>query len=57
LAEKSEAPIGLIVGEQELQSNTVRIKQLGLGVENKGDLVERPNMVSSVLEMLKSFGE
>jgi len=53
LAEKSQAPIGIMVGEEEIAMNTVRIKQLGLGEQSKGDQVERSKMIESIVELLK----
>jgi histidyl-tRNA synthetase len=55
LAEKSQALIGVMVGEEELTSNTVRIKQLGLGEQSKGVQVERAKMVESVIDLLKKL--
>jgi len=53
LAEKSGAPIGVMVGEEEITQKMVRIKQLGLGEQSKGDQVERSKMVDSIVELLK----
>src|SRR5271156_3669776 len=52
LAEKSGAPVGIMLGEEELASGTVRIKQLGLGEQNKGDLIEREKTVEAVVDLL-----
>jgi histidyl-tRNA synthetase len=56
LAEKSQAPIGIMVGEEEIAMNSVRIKQLGLGEQSNGDQVERNKMVESIVELLKKLG-
>ena len=55
LAEKSGAPVGIMLGEEELASGTVRIKQLGLGEQNKGDLIERERMVEVVVDLLRKL--
>lgn len=55
LAEKSGAPVGIMLGEEELASGTVRIKQLGLGEQNKGDQIERGKMVEAVVDLLKTL--
>ena len=55
LAEKSDEPVGIVLGEEELASGTVRIKQLGLGDQNKGDLIERENMVEVVVDLLRKL--
>jgi histidyl-tRNA synthetase len=55
LAERGAVPIGVIVGEEEIAENSVRIKQLGLGTKNDGEKVERGNMVESVRALLKEL--
>ena len=55
LAERGAVPIGVIVGEEEIASNSVRIKQLGLGTKSDGEKVERGNMVESVRALLKEL--
>jgi histidyl-tRNA synthetase len=55
LAERSAVPVGVIVGEEEISSNSVRIKQLGLGTKSDGEKVERANMVESVRALLKEL--
>jgi histidyl-tRNA synthetase len=56
LAEKSEAPIGVIVGEEEIASNNVRIKQLGTKVVGtEGELVDRSKMVQEVIDLLRGL--
>jgi histidyl-tRNA synthetase len=52
LAEKSEALIGVMVGENEMASNTVAIKPLGKGEHSKGDVVSREKMVEWIRELL-----
>ena len=42
-----------MVGEEEITTNTVRIKQLGLGEQSKGDQVERSKMIESIVDLLK----
>lgn len=54
LAEKSDEPVAIVLGEEELASGTVRIKQLGLGDQNKGDLIEREKMVE-VVDLLRKL--
>ena len=53
LAEKSGAPVGIMLGEEELASGTVRIKQLGLGEQNKGNEIKRSKMVETVVDLLR----
>jgi histidyl-tRNA synthetase len=55
LAERGAVPIGVIVGEDEIASNTVRIKQLGLGTKSDGDKVERGALVESIKTLLKEL--
>jgi len=55
LAERSGAPIGIMLGEEELASGTVRIKQLGLGEQNKGDQIDREKMVVTVVDLLRKL--
>ena len=55
LAEKCHAPVGVVVGEEEIAGNTVRIKQLGLGEQSKGDPVERGKMVESIAALLTNL--
>jgi histidyl-tRNA synthetase len=54
LAEKSGAPVGVIVGEEEITTGTVRIKQLGLGEHSNGEQIERTKMAESIIELLKN---
>jgi hypothetical protein len=42
-----------MLGEEELASGSVRIKQLGLGEQNKGDLIEREKMVEAIVDLLR----
>ncbi len=46
--------MGVMVGEEEIAMGTVRIKQLGLGEQSKGDQIERKKMVESIIELLKN---
>jgi histidyl-tRNA synthetase len=55
LAERGAVPIGVIVGEEEIASNSVRIKQLGLGTKSDGEKVDRGSMVESVRALLKEL--
>ena len=55
LAEKSGAPMGVMVGEEEIATGTVRIKQLGLGEQSNGDQIERKKMVESIIDLLKNM--
>ena len=43
------------MGEEEIAGNTVRIKQLGLGEQSKGDPVERGKMVESIAALLTNL--
>jgi len=42
-----------MVGEAEIESNTVRIKVLGLGEKSDGDEVKREDMVPFIKELLQ----
>ena len=55
LAEKSEALVGVVVGEEEIASKTVRIKPLGKGEHSNGEVVSRAEMVQSIKDMLKNL--
>jgi histidyl-tRNA synthetase len=55
LAERGAVPIGVIVGEEEIAANCVRIKQLGLGMKSDGEKVERGKLVESVRALLKAL--
>jgi histidyl-tRNA synthetase len=46
-----------MVGEEEIASKTVKIKQLGLGEQNEGDLVERSKMIDAVHGLLKKLAQ
>lgn len=51
-AEKSGVPIGIILGEQELQDGTVKLKQLGTGESSDGEIVKREDMVAKIEQLL-----
>ena len=44
-----------MLGEEELMSGTVRIKQLGLGEQSKGEEVERGKMVEAAVNLLRKL--
>lgn len=46
-----------MVGEEEVATKTVRIKQLGLGEQNEGHLVERSKMVDAIHDLLRKFAQ
>ncbi|QSL64181.1 hypothetical protein MERGE_000336 [Pneumocystis wakefieldiae] len=56
-AEKDQIPIAVIFGEDEIANNQVRIKVLGLGEQNTGELVPRKEMISKILDILKKRSE
>lgn len=59
-AEKSGCPIAVILGKEEYPAGEVRIKTLGQGEENEGELVKVENMVEYIqkkLEELKVNGQ
>jgi hypothetical protein len=41
-----------MVGEEEIVTKTVRVKQLGLGEQSTGDQVERSKMIEFVKDFL-----
>jgi histidyl-tRNA synthetase len=57
LAEKSEADVGIFVGEEELGNGNVTIKQLGLGDTDDGEIVKRANMVEYIKNLLQNLKE
>ena len=57
LAEKSEADVGVIIGEEELVNGYVTVKQLGLGDTDIGEKVQRSNMIPSVKYLLENLKE
>ncbi|KTW30755.1 histidine-tRNA ligase [Pneumocystis carinii B80] len=52
-AEKDQIPIAVIFGQDEIANNQVRIKVLGQGEQNTGELVPRNEMISKILDILK----
>ena len=48
-------PVGVMVGEEEIASNIVRIKRLGLGTKNEGDQVPRGEMIERVKDVLSEL--
>ena len=44
-----------MVGEEEIDTKTVRVKQLGLGEQSKGDQIERSKMVEFVKDLLQQL--
>lgn len=52
-AEKAGVPIGVILGEQEVQDGTVKIKLLGTGESNDGETVKRTDMVEKIQALLE----
>ncbi|CCG81927.1 Histidyl-tRNA synthetase [Taphrina deformans PYCC 5710] len=54
-AEKGGVPVGVILGEQEIQDGTVKIKPLGTGESNEGETVKRSEMVGKIRQLLTSL--
>lgn len=55
-AEKDNVPIAVIFGQEEIINDQIRIKILGLGDQsNKGELVQRKDMVPKILNILKEL--
>jgi hypothetical protein len=54
LAEKGAVPIGVMVGEEEIASDTVRIKLLGAMEKSDGDKIERQEMVDWIRKLLQN---
>jgi Anticodon binding domain len=48
------APIGVMIGEDELTSNSIRIKLLGTMEKSDGDMVQRSEMVDWIKKLLQS---
>jgi len=57
LAEKSEAEVGIFVGEEELANGNVKIKQLGLGDTADGEMVKRSDMIEYIKHLLQNLKE
>ncbi|KAG0674368.1 Cytoplasmic and mitochondrial histidine tRNA synthetase [Pichia californica] len=51
-AEKSGCPIAVILGKEEYPKGEIRIKVLGQGEENEGDLIKIENLIDVVSEKL-----
>lgn len=54
-AEKAGCPIAVILGKEEYPAGEVRIKVLGQGEENEGDLVKVENMVDYIKQKLEDI--
>lgn len=54
-AEKSGCPIAVILGKEEYPAGQVRVKTLGQGEENEGELVKVEDMVEYVQNKLKEL--
>jgi len=57
LAEKSEADVGIFVGEEELVNGNVKVKQLGLGDTADGEMVKRSDMIAYIKHLLQNLKE
>jgi histidyl-tRNA synthetase len=53
LAEKIAVPIGVMVGDEEIASKTVRVKILGSMEKSDGDIVKRDEMVDWIKGLLQ----
>lgn len=51
-AEKSGCPIAVILGKEEFPNGEVRVKVLGQGEENDGELIKVDNMINYIKEKL-----
>ncbi|BFZ55933.1 Cytoplasmic and mitochondrial histidine tRNA synthetase [Savitreella phatthalungensis] len=56
-AEKAGVPVAVILGEQELEAGTCKIKRLGTGESNEGDTVNRSDVVAKLKEALAEAGQ
>ncbi|CAI5759675.1 unnamed protein product [Candida verbasci] len=54
-AEKSSAKLAVILGKEEFPQGNVRIKRLGQGEENEGDLVKIEEFVEKVKQQLEEI--
>ncbi|VEU20246.1 DEKNAAC101115 [Brettanomyces naardenensis] len=56
-AEKSGCPLAVILGKEEFPEGKIRIKQLGTGQTDEGDLISVDDLVEEVEKRLKSAHE
>ena len=56
-AEKAGVPVAIILGEQEVQQGTVKVKRLGTGETSDGDTVQRGELAQRVRQLLAEIGQ
>ncbi|QPG73866.1 Cytoplasmic and mitochondrial histidine tRNA synthetase [Brettanomyces nanus] len=56
-AEKSGCPLAVILGKEEFPEGKIRIKKLGTGLTDEGDLVSVDNIVEEVKKRLSEVNE